>query len=68
MQLLRRADDVSVVLGKLPDPQKSVQNARFLMAMYGTQFEETQGKVAVAPQFRLVDDHVGQAVHGLDPV
>ncbi len=59
---------MGVVLGELAHPGKAVQDAAALVAQDRPQLEVAQGQLPVAPHPGLVDEHVGQAVHGLDAV
>ena len=59
---------MSIILRKLPHAGQAVQHPRLLVAVHGAQLEVAQGQVPVAADLRLVDHHVGEAVHGLDAV
>jgi hypothetical protein len=59
---------VGVVLGELAHAQQAVEHAGLFVAMHHAKFEVALGQIAVAAHPRLVDEHVGQAVHGLDAV
>ena len=62
------AEDVGIILGELAHPDKPVQHSGTFVAMHRAQLKEAQRQVPVAPEPGLVDQHVGQAVHGLDAV
>ena len=47
VELLRRAEDVGVVLGKLAHPHQAVQHARLFVAVNRAQLEIAQRQVAV---------------------
>ena len=66
--LLGHAQDMGIILGKLAHPGKAVQDPGALVAQDGAQLEIAQGQLPVAPHLGLVDEHVGQAVHGLDAI
>ena len=59
---------MGVILGELPNAGQAVQDARLLVAVHGPQFEVAKRQVPIAADLRFVDHHVGEAVHGLDPI
>ena len=65
VQLLGHAKDMSIILGKLPDPKQPVQHAGFFVPVHRSQLEVAKGQVTVAADSGLVDQHVRQAVHRL---
>ncbi len=54
---------MGIVLGKLPDPQETVQYTTSLVPMHLSQFEIPYRQIPIAPDFRLIDQHVGKAIH-----
>ena len=68
LHLSGRAEDMGVVLGELAHPGEAVQHPGALVAQHRAQLEVAQRQVPVAADPGLVDQHVGQAVHGLDAV
>ena len=56
---------MAVVLCKSPAAEQAVNGPGQLVAVDGTQFEESAWKVPVAPLPALEDGHVERAVHGL---
>ena len=66
--LLRRDEEVRVVLREVADAEQAVELAGFLMAMDEAEFAEAQRQVAVAALLRLVNEHAARAVHRLDGV
>ena len=67
-QLFGRAQDVGIVLGELAHTQQAVQGAALFVAVHHAQLEVALGQVTVAAQIVAVDQHVRDAVHGLDAV
>ena len=66
--LRRSAENVRVVLGEAAHAEQAVQDAAALVAIDGAEFGETDGKIAVAVEFRFVDEDVAGTVHGLELV
>ena len=68
VQLFRGAKDVGIVLGELAGPEEAVEDPRLLVPVHRAQLEIPEREIPVAADLRLVNEHVGDAVHGLDPV
>ena len=68
VQLLRRTNDMGIVLGKLPNPGQPVKHPGPFMAMNQSQFKISLRKISIASYAGTVDDHVRQAVHRFDPI
>ena len=68
LDLGRRADDVSVVLGEASHPHQPMQDAAALIAVDRAQLCPTKGQFAVTAHPGLVDHDVEGAVHGFDKV
>ena len=68
VQLFGGAKKVGVVLGETAHAQKTVKFPRFFVAVDRPQFKIPERQIAVTADFGLVDEHVGQAVHRLQPV
>ena len=68
LDLLRRAEDVRVVLRKAAHAQQSVHRARALVAVDIPQLRIAHRQVAIALRRVLVDQDVARAVHRLQPV
>ena len=66
--LLRRAEDVGVVLGEAAHADQAVQHAGALVAVDRAQLAQPHRQVAVAALLVLVDQDVERAVHGLELV
>ena len=62
-QLLRRAEDVRVVLGKSADAQHAVQYSGTFIAIDSAQLCESQRQVTITAQTRFVDHDVTWTVH-----
>src|SRR5215204_3341997 len=67
-QLVGRTEDVRVILGTTPDPQEAVQRPDTFVPVDGAELGQPHRQVAVRARFRLEDEHVERAVHGLDVV
>ncbi len=67
-QLIRRAKQVGIVLGKAAHAGKSVQFARLFVAVDRAKFSQTQGQVPVGTRLGLEYFAVVRAVHGLQQV
>ena len=63
LDLVGAADDVGIVLGKPPHPQKPVQHARPLEPVHRPELGVADGQVAVGAGTGLVDRDVERAVH-----
>ncbi len=63
VDLLRWADDVSVVLGEAAHPQQPVQHAGSFIPIDGPELGPPQRQLAVGPLAVLVDHQVERAVH-----
>ena len=68
LDLLRRAEDVRVVLRESADAKQSVHHARALVAIDRAEFAQTHRQVAIAAQPVAVDQDVERAVHRLELV
>ena len=66
--LLRRAEDVRIVLGEAAHAEQAMQNATALVAINGAEFRQAHGQIAIAAQLRFVDQDVAGAIHGLQLV
>ena len=64
--LLRRAEDVGVVLGEPADAEQAVQFAALLVPVDGAELREANGELFVGPRPRLIHHRVVRAVHGLE--
>src|SRR5262245_21453399 len=67
-QLLRRAEDVRVVLREPARPHQPVRDARTFVAIDRAVFGQPHRQVAVRPLARSVNLDVERAVHRLEPV
>ena len=67
-ELIGRAEYVSIVLGKSPDPEHPVEGAASLVAVDGAHLGVADGQLPVASQLSLVNYDVAGAVHGFDDV
>ena len=68
LHLLRRAEDVRVVLREPAHAEQSVQHARPLVAVHRAQFAQPHRQVAVAALPVRIDQDVERAVHRLELV
>jgi len=68
MQLPGHAQDMGIVLREFAHARQTVQYARLFMPVDRAELEISQGQVLVAPQARAVNQHMSQAVHGLQAV
>ena len=59
---------MGIVLRELAGPHEAVQDTGLFVPVDGAQFKISQGQIPVTADLRFIDQHVGQAVHGLDPV
>src|SRR5262249_61598233 len=66
-QLLRRAEDVSVVLREPARPHQPVRDARTLVAIDRAVFGQPNRQVAVRTLARSVNLNVERAIHRLEP-
>ena len=66
--LLRRAEDVGVVLAEGAHPEQAMQRARRLVAVDLAELGDPERQVAVALDAALEDLHVAGAIHRLDRV
>ena len=66
--LLRRHENVGVVLGKAADAHQAVELAGFFMAVDDAQLTHPQGQIAVGARFGGVDENAAGTVHRFDGV
>ena len=59
---------MGVILRELAHPHQTVKHPGLFVAVNRPQFEIAQRQIAVGADLRLVDQHVGEAVHRLDAV
>ncbi|OPY14476.1 MAG: hypothetical protein A4E69_01200 [Syntrophus sp. PtaB.Bin138] len=59
---------MGVILGKLPRTHQAVQNPRLFMPVDCAKLKVAKGKIPIAPHLGFVNQHMGKAVHRLDPV
>src|SRR5262245_57230817 len=67
-QLLRRAEDVGVVLRESARPHQPVRDARTLVAINRAVFRQPNRQVAIRTLARSVNLDVERAIHRLEPV
>lgn len=68
LKLLGRAQNMRIVLRELAHAQQPVQHAALFVAVHHAQFKIALGQIAVAVQLVAVNEHMRDAVHGLDAV
>jgi site-specific recombinase XerC len=56
---------MGIVLGKLPDPEQTMQNPRPLMPVHTPQLKEPERKIFVTSDLGFINKYVPKAVHGL---
>ncbi len=66
--LLRRAEDVRVVLGKSAHPQQAVHHARTFVAIHRPQLAQAHRQIAIRLQRVFVDQDVPGTIHGLQAI
>ena len=67
-ELLRRHEEMRIVLVEAAHAEQAVQRTFELMAMNEADFARTNGKIAVAARLGGVHENAARAVHGLDAV
>ena len=68
LDLLRRAEEMGIVLREAADAEHAVEFARLLVAINGAELGQPHRQVAVAPRLGLVDLDVVRAVHRLEQI
>ena len=68
LDLIRRDEEMRIVLREVADAEQAVELARLLMAMDEAELAEAQRQIAVAVLRGVVDEHAARAVHRLDGV
>jgi len=68
LNVLLRAENVSIVLSERPDAHDPVQGSGRFVAVAGAELPIAKRQVAVAVQRLVIDLDVSRAVHGLDGV
>ena len=68
LDLIRRDEEMRIVLREVADAEQAVELAGLLVAMDEAEFAEAQRQVAVAVLLGVVDEHAARAVHRLDGV
>ena len=66
--LLRRAEDVRVVLRESAHAQQPVHRPAALVAIHRAQLAQPHRQLAIAAQLVAIDQDVARAVHGLEPI
>src|SRR5579875_3462166 len=67
LELLRRTEEVRVVLGEATDAGESMERPAALEAIDRPEFRVTQRQIAVRMRLALVDEDVSGAVHRFEP-
>src|SRR5579859_174284 len=68
LNLLRRAEDVGIILGEAAHPQQAVHHARPLISVHRAQLAVTLRQVAIGAHGIRIDEDVAGAVHGLHAI
>ena len=68
LDLLRRHEDMRVVLCKAAHTHETMKLAGFLMTVYQTQLAHTQGQVTVGTGLCRVNQNAARAIHRFDRV
>ena len=68
LNLLRRAEDVGVILGKAAHAQQTVHHAGTLVTVHRAQLAVTLRQVAIRAHGIRIDEDVAGAVHGLHAI
>ena len=68
LNLLRRHEDMGIILGEVAHTEQAVEGTGQFMAMHQAQLTGTQRQVAIAVLLGLVHQHAARAVHRLDSV
>ena len=68
LYLIRRDEEMRIVLREVADAEQAVELTGLLVAMDEAEFAEAQRQVTVAVLLGVVDEHAARAVHRLDRI